>query len=547
MSTLARRESLVEGTLAVAMTVLFVRVMAFLYRPVIIRMFAPFDGHDGWVGLGMAQAPATAYLIALSFTSIGFNVAISKLVAERVAVGDSSGARRVFQTSFWLMLALGAAAGSFFFVGAPLLEKIGRMSGVAYGYTAMAPAVVVMSAVAAFRGLFQGLRSMRANAVSQVLEAIARIVIGLALVRLLAPRSLSLAAAGFNLGDLAGAIASLGYLLLLYVRHRAALLPPEPAACETAGPLPAGDWRRILGMILRVGLPISLLGAAPPLMMYVDAFLLGYALQPADSGTISSVYGQLVSGLSVVWVPAVFTGALYNSLVPALAEAVAQKKAETAERYAALAYRATMLIAWPAAFGLAVLARPIYQLVFNSTAGADLLQILAVAVIPIMVQQTVSGILQGMGRVAPAVYSMLAGLGVKVVLTLLLTPVWGPSGAAWATVLGFMASAVLNALMFRRLSGFGLRWFRTMIRPALAGLVMAAGVGGLWRMVRPYADQPGLLTPGTLLLVCAGVLLYTVSLLALRVLSRDDVERLPYVGTSAAAALVRVGLLPKSP
>ncbi|MGE5673033.1 MAG: hypothetical protein ACM3XM_03980, partial [Mycobacterium leprae] len=61
MSALSRRDGLVRGTLAITFTILFVRVMAFLYRPMVIRLFQPFDGSDGWLGLGRAQAPATAY------------------------------------------------------------------------------------------------------------------------------------------------------------------------------------------------------------------------------------------------------------------------------------------------------------------------------------------------------------------------------------------------------------------------------------------------------------------------------------------------------
>ncbi|MGE5673106.1 MAG: polysaccharide biosynthesis C-terminal domain-containing protein, partial [Mycobacterium leprae] len=357
---------------------------------------------------------------------------------------------------------------------------------------------------------------------------------------LLAPHSIALGAAGYNMGDVAGALLSLLYLVILYSRNRRRLWGDLPAAPSA----PAGqDHRETLRAILRIGLPVALLGAAPPLIMYSDTFVLGHALLGATSDQIKAIYGQLTSGLAIVWVPAVFTGALYTAVVPAMAEAIVHQQRETAHRYGALALRATMLIAWPAATGLAVLAFPIFRLCFHSVVGANLLVVLAVATVPIMVQQTTAGILQGMGHVRPPVVSLLIGTALKVILTLILGRWWGAPGAAWATVLGFLCAALFNLVSLRRRLGLGLDWAGGLLKPAVASLVMGAGVYGGWRLIDPIVVQPWIQSVVTVALVGLGVLLYAAALLLVKGASREDVERLPYVGQPVTAFLARLRLL----
>lgn len=518
-----QRESLVRGTLITAVALFLVRAGAAVYKPAVVRLFAPFDGHHGVAGSGIAQAPSTAYLLALSFTSIGFNVAIARLVAERAAAGDMAGARKVFRTSLFLMLALGLAAAALFAAGAPWLERFSRLKGTAPGYVAIAPAIVLMSVTAAFRGLYQGMRWMSLNAYSQMAEGAVRIAAGVTLVWLLAPRSVILGAVGFNLGDVAGAAVALAYALWCYWRLRADLWG--------GGSGEGVSTRETLAVIMRVGVPTALLGAAPPLMTYLDLLTLGRVLPDLSEDGLNALFGMLGNGLSIVWLPAVLTGALQAALVPALAEAAAQGRRSEALRLAAMAYRATLLVGLPATVGMAVLAGPAYRLIFNTSEGADLFGILALAALPIMLQQVSAGVQQGLGRVGAPLAGLGLGMAVKVVLTLALVPRLGPAGAAWATAAGFGIAAACNLLSVRRRLGAVLPGAGAWVRPAAAAAVMGLAVYGLDLLMAVALPR----NVATVLLVLVGIAVYGMTLLAFRGLPREDLERLPYVGAPLAA------------
>ncbi|HYG59226.1 MAG TPA: hypothetical protein VD902_14285, partial [Symbiobacteriaceae bacterium] len=86
-----KTESFIRGALLLTLAALVSRLLGAFYKPVIAHIFAPFDGKAGAVGIGLTQVPLTTYQVILSFTSVGLNVGISRLVAERMALGDPRG------------------------------------------------------------------------------------------------------------------------------------------------------------------------------------------------------------------------------------------------------------------------------------------------------------------------------------------------------------------------------------------------------------------------------------------------------------------------
>jgi stage V sporulation protein B len=547
-----KRESMLRGTLVITMATLVARLMGAIYKPIVTRMFGWYDGAGGVVGIGMAWVPVTAYQIVLAFASVGFTVAISKLVAERLSLGDEPGARKVFGISIWVMGALGLLGALVFYFQADWLEQAFKTEGTRYGYMAIAPALLLVSLMSAFRGLFQGFQAMTPSAVSQLLEAFTRIVTGLVLVYLLVPHSVPLAAGGFNLGDAAGGLVGLMYLVYLYRKNRQTMWQEGIAAAASAyghdrrrQPAARQTTRQIVKAILRIGLPLALIGAAQPIMSQADIVTLGFSYP--DDELVMGVYGQLTNGLMVIMLPTVFTLGLYTSLVPTISEAMAVGRQEQARSQTALAYRMTMLVAFPAAAGLVALGIPIYHLIYGSAApGGELLVILGLGTLPTMLQQTSSGILQGMGRIAPPVVNLLAGTAIKLALNLVLVPLIGPSGAAWATVIGFTVAAGLNLLSVYKHMGAGMDWVGGVLKPGLAAGLMGLAVWAVDLLVRPWFG------PGwgknallTLLLIGLGGVAYLGALVLVRGVPRADLERIPRVGRKLADLLARLRLLPR--
>lgn len=536
-------ESFVRGAMILSLAALVSRLLGALYKPVIARIFAPFDGENGAAGLGLTQMPLTTYMVILSFTSVGLNVGISKLVSERLVLGDTAGARRVFRSSLTIMAALGLTASLIVYFGASWI--VGQIPGnpvdAVHGFKAMAPALFVTSVMAAYRGLFQGFQEMTPNAYSQIIEQIVRVVSGMILTYLLVRVSVPMGAAGFNFGDVIGAVAGLAYLLLLVRRHGREMWqqPLEAATTEHPGrptPLPGG-WK-LIRRIFAVALPISLIGAVVPLMMQADVYFVYGALKQLNivGDAAHAQYGLLTNAFMIVNLPAVFTTAIYTSIVPAIATSVAQGALDQARKKAQQAYRLTLLMAVPAQAGLWVLATGIYSLIFRDAEGGAVMAAFSWAAVPIMLQQTTSGILQGAGKIALPVRNFVLGALLKVVLTAIWAVQFGIDGAAWATAAGFALAAVLNLIDVERHLGRTIKTRSMLFKPVIAALAMV----GVIALAQRYLAGGTLVT---ILLIGLGAGVYGIVLLLLGGVTRRDVEMVPKMGRPLAAILGRARLL----
>ncbi len=541
-------ESFVRGAMILSLAALISRLLGALYKPIIARIFAPFDGHLGAVGIGLTQVPLTAYQVVLAFTSVGLNVGISKLMSERLALGDVTGARRVFRASLTLMALLGLLASLGLWFGAPWIAQVisPDLAGTVPGFRAMAPAILITSLLAAYRGLFQGFQQMSPYAYSQIIEQVIRVGSGMVLTWFLVRISVPLGAAGFNFGDVLGALAGLVYMLILVRRSErdlwnAPLL--EEAATHESGsirrrvkPLPSG-WG-LLRRIFMVAGPITIIGAVVPLMMAADTLFVFDALEKVGirGAEAQAQYGLLTNVFMIVYLPSIFTTALYTSILPAVSAAVAVGQRDQARRKAVQAYRLTFLLSLPAQAGLYAVATGIYALLYGDTAGGAVMAAISWAAVPIMLQQITSGILQGIGKVGLPVRNFVLGALLKIGLTAYLTVRYGIHGAAWATAAGFGLAALLNLIDVERHLGRTFMTRSMLFKPVAAALAMVGGI----RLAERYLPA-GIWS--TLLLIGGGAGIYGLAILLVGGVTRRDVEMVPRLGRPLAAILGRARLL----
>lgn len=538
-------ESFLRGAMVLTVATLITRLLGLLYKPLIARIFAPFDGRAGAVGLGLTQVPLTTYQVILSFTSVGLNVGIAKLVSERMALGDAQGARRVFRSSLLLMTLLGLAASLTMWFGAPWIA--GAISAEVVetipGFRATAPALLITSILAAYRGLFQGFQQMTPNANSQIIEQVVRVGTGAALTWFLVRISVPMGAAGFNLGDVLGALAALAYMVLLFVRGGRSLWRAPQEAISREAPdggavpgLPTG--MKLYRRIFAVAGPISIVGAVVPLMMMGDTLFVFRALSAAGvAGTdAQEQYGLLTNVFMIVNLPAIVTSAIYTALLPAVSAAVAVGQIKQARRKAQQAYRMTFLLGVPAQAGLWALATGVYAFIYGDAAGGPVMAAISWATLPIMAQQTTSGVLQGIGRIGLPVRNFVLGAVVKIGLTAWWTGPYGIEGAAWATAVGFGVAALLNLIAVERYLGRTLKTRGMLLKPIAAALLMVLAIQQAQRFL-PTG------TAGLLVLIFTGGAIYGLALLLLRGITRRDVESVPRLGPRLAAVLGRARLV----
>ncbi|MBX6378238.1 MAG: polysaccharide biosynthesis protein, partial [Clostridia bacterium] len=428
----------------------------------VYRFFLPWimgGGVQAQVGMGLFGMAYPLYTVMLGISTSGVPSAIAKMVSERIAAGDRQGSAQVLRLALFLMSVTGIVFAGAFALAAPYYAVwVARDERATLSILAIVPAIFFVSVLSAYRGFFQGLLDMLPYALSQILEQIVRIATMLLLAWLLLPLGIEYAAAGATLGASTGAVAALVYLVLAYraQRHSSVPAPAPPSEPAAAGGL--------LRELVALSLPISLAGTVQPLMGMIDAAVVPVRLHAAGLGDRATALFGVLSGFvqPFILAPTVFTTALAMSLVPTVAAAAAGGRPEAAMERAAQGLRAMLLITLPAAAGLLMLAREIPLMFYDSREAGAPLAILAVSVVFMGIQQVSSGVLQGLGKPSLPMRNLFVGAVVKLVATWYLTalPALHINGAALATTLAFAASALLNEVSLRAVTGRPLDWAR---------------------------------------------------------------------------------------
>lgn len=534
------KQSFARGALILATASIISRLLGVAYIVALPRIIRD-------EGMGLLQMVRPIYNFAVIVAIAGLPVALSKLVAERLAVKDTRGAVRVFRWTFGLMTGLGLMVTGVLGLGARWLATDVIRDPLSYpALLAMVPSVLLLTLAAALRGFFQGMQYMTPAAISQIVEQICRVVTMLTLGTVLMPRGVQYGAAGAAFGSTLGA---LGGLIVLLVFYAARAREPREALPRRVGEEPTESPLCLFQRLFSLSLPIVLGAVLWPTMQMIDTSLVPLRMQMAGhtADSIREALGYFGMALSLMHFPNVITWALSVTLVPAVAEANALKANHQIKRRVTEALRLTVLFGLPASVGLFLLAKEAAYLLFDYPQAGEPLKILALGTLAVGLFQVCSGILQGLGLVLVPVRNLVIGVLVKFCMNYWLTaiPGLGIRGAAWGTILGFSSASLFNLIAVRRHTGVPLDWRELVLKPGLASLVMGLSVvviyDGLYTLANGLTEKlsfgwghlhttfahNGFATLGS---VSIGMVVYGIGLMGTGALYRRDIEMLPKIG-----------------
>jgi len=495
----------------------------------------------GGEGIGLYQMAFPLYLLALNISSAGLPVAISILTAERIALNDIRGAKRVFHLSLALLTVTGLVLSAALFLSASWLIDfhVIRDPRAYYSLIALSPAIFFVTILASFRGYLQGWQIMTPTAVSQIIEQIIRVAAMLIFAGALLPMGLAYAAGGASLGAAAGSVA--GLLALLYYYRR---LPARFSGQSECAAVERESGKKIMKRLVSLAWPVSLSSIMLPLVANLDLIVVPLRLEKAgySVGQATELFGYL-TGMAVplVNLATILTASLAISLVPAISASHSLGDIQGVRQKLSAAFRLTYLVAIPGVVILFLLAEQIAGIVYNAPQAGGSIRILALSVFFLGLHQISTGALQGMGLTLVPVLNMGLAAIIKVFLNWTLTAVpWlGIEGAAWATVADIGLAACLNIYWVRRNAEFTMgmeTFFKSVIAAFVMGLVMVLSYGYL---ENPMANAIVV----TLITFVSGCLIYSVMLLTLGAIGERDIVRIPLVGSNLCCMLRKLKLL----
>ena len=519
------KKSFMQGAVVLGIAGIIIKVMGAFFR-------IPLANLIGDKGMGYYQTAYPIYVLFLTLATAGIPIAISKMVSERVAVDHHYEAYRVFRVSFILLFCIGICSSAILFFGAGhIVNAIGN-PGAKYAMMAIAPALLFVPMMAAYRGYFQGLQDMKPTATSQVVEQFFRVAAGLTLAYLLIVKGREFAAAGASFGATAGSIAGLITVVGIYYFKKNSL----KADVDRTYQVSTERSSQILMSIFMIAVPVTIGAAIMPIMNAIDVGIVMRRLQETGwtHEAANGLYGQL-TGMAgpLINFPQVLTQAIAMSLVPAVAAAYKQKDMNFLNYNVHLGIRTAIMIGLPCAFGLMTLSEPIMLLLYpfqkaSAVSAAPCLFVMAFGVIFLSTVQTLTGVLQGLGRPMIPVINLLIGAIVKVILTYTLTGVESINvkGAAMGTVAAYIVASSLNIIAVKRYTGVKFDFMLTYVKPVASAVVMSAAVWISYRILFGFFGN----ALSTMLAVMIGAVVYCTMLFVTRSIKKEELKSLPKGG-----------------
>ena len=214
-----KKQSFVQGAFILVVAALLVKFIGFFFK--IPLTFLIKDD-----GMGLFNSAYQIYTIMFVVATAGFPTAISKMVAESLALNRRQEADRVFKVAICILAVIGVLGSLFLFFGAEGIAGWIKNTRSIMAIRAIAPAVLCVSFMAVFRGYFQGRQNMYPTAISEVTEALGKLIFGY-LFAWMFQESVIKASAGAVFGVTMGTVLGFFALFALYLIYKDNHICPE--------------------------------------------------------------------------------------------------------------------------------------------------------------------------------------------------------------------------------------------------------------------------------------------------------------------------------
>lgn len=512
---------LIKGAAILGIAGVIVKAIGAIFR-------IPLTNWIGDTGMSYYGVAYTVYGVLLVLATSGMPVAISRMVAERIALGQYKNAHRVFKMSITIMFFIGLFSFSVCFFGGGIIARMVGNPEAALALKAISPALLIVPVLSACRGYFQGRQNMNPTAISEVTEQTVRAIVGLALAYTFVSVGLEESAAGAAFGASAGSLAGLIIMAIIYMLNRKTI----HKKIELHDPETESN-KELIKKIVFIAIPIIIGAEIMPIMSLVDTGIIMNRLQ-ATGWTMSeakSMYG-LFSGFinPLIALPQIFTGAVAVSLVPAVAGRFRVEDNLGVQQNISLGMRTTMIMAFPCAIGIFALAKPIlFLLYFEQKSSAAMavptLMLMSLEVIFLAISQTSTGILQAIGKQTLPVKNLALGVFFKVFVTYFLVGIRPIhiNGAAIGTGVAYIIALSLNMRDVRRYTNAKIDKNLTYFRPLISASFMGIVAYGTHWLINGVLGN----TIATFLAIVAGGIVYVSLIFLLKAVTLEEVENMP--------------------
>ena len=546
MSESGKKQTFLHGAALLAMATAIVKIIGAFYK-------IPLKMIIGDQGYGYFTTAYDIYSVLLMISTAGLPIAMSRMISQSHSLGNYNQVRRVYKTARGIFLALGLVSTVLMVAGCRWLADVMEQPDAWAAILCLGPCALLMGFLSTFRGFFQGQENMRPTSNSQMLEAVFKLVIGLAAAYMIMQltNSVALAAGGAILGVTASCMVSAVYL---YGKFRPAYrdLPNTQDAPQT--------YKATAKSLLAIAIPITIGSAGLQLLTVVETGLYmdrlvdlidtnRYALPLVDileaelsaGGTAAAdLPNQVAASLKGIYnfaqtifnMPCAFIIPITASVLPALTSHLTLGNHQAVRATEESAARITGLLSLPCTVGLCILAKPVMALLGGYSGekldfAGQMMLMLGVCIFLYSIIQYTNVVLQSHGYAHVPVINMLLSGVAKLAVVYVLTgnPALGIFGVPIGTMLCYGAIAVLNLISIAKLVPQKPRLLQNLLRPALPAGIMGVAVYGCYRGLLAASVDSSVVLCGASIMV--GVVVYFVTTVVFKAFTKEDCQLLP--------------------
>ena len=518
----SKKQNFLHGAALLAIATAVVKVIGALYK-------IPLKMVIGDQGFGYFSTAYQIYSVLLMISTAGFPIAMSRIISQASSLGHYNQVRRVYKTARAIFLGIGAVSTTLMVLFCKHLAAFQEQPDAWAAVLFLGPCALLMGFLSTYRGFFQGQGNMLPTSISQMLEAVVKLFVGLAAAFLImrATNNVGFAAAGAILGVTVSCLVSALFMRGKFVPAYAEL-PRTQEEAESYG--------KVAKALLAIAVPITIGSAGLQLLtlletkLYMGQLLTSNGLSQDAADTMKGIYDMTQTIFNM---PCAFIIPITISVIPAVTEQLTLGNHKVVKETEESAARITGLLSLPCTVGLCLLASPVMALLGDYsgdklTLSTALMALLGFCVFPYAIIQYTNALLQSHGYAHVPVINMLAAGVVRLIVVYLLVgnPAIGILGAPIGGILCYCAIAVLNLLAIRHLVPQRPALLSNLFRSFLPAAIMGAAVWVCyWALQNLLHMTSRVILCGVPILV--GVAVYFVAVVLCKAITRADCQLLP--------------------
>ena len=587
--------SFVKGAAILTVSMVIVKVFGLLDKVILTNIYSMFG--DASRGMGLYSNAFEIFVVIFTIATGGLPIAISRLISQNMTERRYKDVKLIHRISVPFFAIVGIVC-LLIIVGAsfPYAFIAIKSPYSIYAMVCLAPTVLFGCLASIYRGYFEGQRNMTPTAISEIIEACVKLVIGAALAygvmkfgmdsynstgSFLFFRFANREEAGNTIlaFSVAGAICgislgSFGSFLFLFLKYKLGGdgIPKEYLEAS----IDARAKRETFATIVKTALPIvggtlvmSLGSLVDQIIIQNVIFNLGktnmqtlidqYAHVGLDMEVFrpkhptpeapftvhTALWGCYTSSLTLMQLVTAVTQVFGSSAMPNVTSSWTKGDKRELKRSMETVLKLTMMFTLPMALGLCVLSHEVMQFIYSDSAiyniGGDVLRLMGITTIFTSVITPVCAMLNGIGKVKVPMILYIICMGVKVATTWMFVsiPSVNIQGATVGSMIGYGLICVIGVYLLIRFSGVKLNFFTTTVKP-LIGAVASSVTAFFVNMLCMSCKLPQRLS--TVIAIIAAAVIYLALLLILRTFSAQEVKILPK-GENIAKTLEKLHLI----